>query len=568
MPDSVSVSVDLSPVLRAISGVNQNINVLDSHINTVNNNLETVRKQTQRELDMIKAKLLQMERDQKFTAALQRAITEVIRVRQELEQKFGTHQKVRNYMQGILQATDLALVTESTISRCTEELMLSAPDYWLAPALIALAGWISNDESLAKRALDVAYGRDKEKTCLLFALITRRVNAGRIAAKKPVTNTPFEWLGEYFKLQNPKKMKSSIIAYIDAYTNGVFGEDKENICSEHIAHWMDVLKEDNIDFVNQQKAYWNNIFGTYCDPGYSAGFDSLKRICAEYPSINNYLVRIDASERKTGIKAFINSVMTTYVDTEVLIKAIDEQLWKLVNNYEESEEALRDEETYLQFVKDYKGDEERATKRINAIKAGRYDAPIDFAKRLAQSITSGDTSISAKKTAFHLLAPYISEAFNEFMVANKDAYPSEISLKITDPAKVLGSSKPVSWEGKTVNGENRDDLAASLKQKFESEKKARVAAITDDELLKKKKLGLILTCTVVFAVIPVGPIMFFKAKKGLEQNEANRNTVRNYYDKASKDSVALLNRALDERAKANDIVNNFLAIENGETITL
>ena len=99
------------------------------------------------EINYLKAQFVEMQRQQKLQAALQRAITEVIRVRQELEQRFGTHKLVRDNMLGILQATDLGLITKTTISKCTEELMISAPKYWLAPALVALAAWISDSYS-------------------------------------------------------------------------------------------------------------------------------------------------------------------------------------------------------------------------------------------------------------------------------------------------------------------------------------------------------------------------------------------------------------------------------------
>jgi len=158
---------------------------------------------TKKEVEILTQAFAQFVREQRMSNALQQALTEIVRVRQELEDKFGTNKLVRDNMLGILQASDLALITESTISRCTEELMISAPKYWLAPCLIALAAWISDNEALAKRAIAEACKRDREKTCLLFALITRRVNAGRMANGKPVTNSTFEWLNEYFKMQNP-----------------------------------------------------------------------------------------------------------------------------------------------------------------------------------------------------------------------------------------------------------------------------------------------------------------------------------------------------------------------------
>ena len=72
-------------------------------------------------------------------------------------------------MVGILQATDAALVRKVTISNVSEELMISTPDYWLAPVLVALAAWINNGlRDLAERAIRGAVKRDNEHTSLLL----------------------------------------------------------------------------------------------------------------------------------------------------------------------------------------------------------------------------------------------------------------------------------------------------------------------------------------------------------------------------------------------------------------
>ena len=146
--------IDLGPVIRAVETVNRNLGIvernLNSNITVVNNNVAIVNdnlNKPAKDLLNLKAEVEHMRKEQRLAAALQRALTEVIRVRQELEQNFGAHKTVREHMLGILQAVDLALISESTISKCTEELMISAPNYWLAPCLIALAAWISNNQS-------------------------------------------------------------------------------------------------------------------------------------------------------------------------------------------------------------------------------------------------------------------------------------------------------------------------------------------------------------------------------------------------------------------------------------
>ncbi len=565
--------IDLSPIInavnRAINSVNNNISRVDNNLGIVNSNLELVRRQTMTEISNVKKQLKEMEKQQKFQSALQIATTEVIRVRQELDNKFGTHKLVRDYMLGILQATDLGLITESTISRCTEELMISAPKYWLAPCLIALAGWISNNESLAKRAIKEAVKRDKEKTYLLFALISRRVNVGRLQAGQPASNTTFEWLAEYFQLQDPRRMKKSVIAFIDAYTNGVFGEDKDNVCQDHIYAWMDELKSFNPNFVEEQKNYWLNIFNGYCSGEAVSSYGELAKICAQYDDMKNYLLTIDAAQREDkGIKTKFKGIMDANVDYNQLVNAIDEQLTRLVSNYEEEETDLRDSEQYFEYVKKFKGDELRADNLMKAIKNSRIDVPVDFAQRLAASILDeyGATA-SEKKTAVYLLRPYINEAFNAFITANKDAYPKEVDLKIAEEGRTIGGERFV-WEGKTENAENREELVTELTSKYDTAKSKTVAKITDDAANKKVKTGKILTATLIFAVLPIGPFMWYKGKKALQENENQRTTIKRYYDNAKVQNVDLLNKALDERVEANEVVNNFLADESNETIKL
>lgn len=559
--------IDLSPIIRAIDRVNSNVAVVNNNLSIVSNNVDNLRAQTMSEINKIKAELVEMERQQRLSAALQRAITEVIRVRQELEQKYGTHKLVRENMLGILQASDLALISESTISRCTEELMISAPNYWLAPCLIALAGWISNNESLAKRAVKEAYNRDKEKTCLLFALITRRVNAGRIKAGKKGTNICFEWLREYFEMQDPRRMKTSIIAYVDAYTNGIFGEDKDNICQEHIIHWLDVLKKENPNFEQEQKSRWLNKFSHLSMIPAEQGYAALKQICVQYDDINNYISRITASENpdpKQGIKSYFSDIIAANVDTVKLINDIDEQLRRLVERYEDGEESkLRDEDAFLNFVKDFKGDEGLAQRKVDAIKARQKDEPVDFSVRLSNSILDESAPMSARKTAFYLLKPYIQEAYSQFITENKNAYPKEIDFKINEQGMY---GKPFVWTGKTENGENKEELEKSLTEMYESNKKASIDAVTDEQALKDKKTGKILCFTIL--LLPFGIMKLSKAKKALKANQEKRERINNYYTEGLKKNKEVLNNALEERANANEKVENFLSDSSNESINI
>lgn len=71
---------------------------------------------------------------------LNQAETRLVKIRQELEKKYGHYDIVRRTTTGILQADDIGIVKKDTISNATEELMISTPGYWLAPCLVALGG--------------------------------------------------------------------------------------------------------------------------------------------------------------------------------------------------------------------------------------------------------------------------------------------------------------------------------------------------------------------------------------------------------------------------------------------
>lgn len=572
--------IDIGPIINEINRVNSNLSkVNDNVINVshnvvaIDNRLTAVYEELSNRIVEVQKHLKKMEDDQRKAAALQRAITKIIRVRQELEQKFGTHQQVRDYMLGILQATDLGLITKSTISKCTEQLMISAPKYWLAPALIALAAWISDDKALAERAVKEAVKRCAEKTYLLFALITRRVNSGRISNGEEGTDTCFLWLDHYFAMQNPFNMRTSIVAYVDAYANGVFGKDRDHICQDHINQWMKELVEGNPNFAEEQKTFWKDYFVGHSDGLRDADFQSLKKVCREYSEIEHYVSRIDASERtdenrRAGIKQDIINIENQPSDMAALIAAIDDQLMRLVTNYEDGEECkLREEEKFLARVEELQGDEDAANREREEARRRNADLPVDFAQRLSHSVIDNSASPSEKKTALNLLRPYIVEAFGEFITEYKDSYPENIHLAIEEPAKVV-AGKSFIWCGETKNGENKEELVASLQKQYETERTSTLNRITDDAALAMKKSSTIALCFSIF-IIPliIGIRRWGKYKAMIKSNEADRRAVNSYFDKTKAQSAQLLESALAGRNKANKVVEDFQAKEGGEVLS-
>lgn len=571
-----TISIDYGPIIGQLNELRNEIrsiynalDVINGNIGIVDKKVDLTKQELSEQIDDVSTQIDDMERRQRYLAALQRAITEIIRVRQELEQKFGSHQKVRDSMLGILHANDLNLVKTQTISQITEELMISAPKYWLAPALIALSAWISDDPELANRAVKEAIKRDAEKTYLLFALLTRRVKAGRLETDDDGDKICFRWLSKFFELQDPYNMKKSIIAYIDAYENGVFGEDRDHICEDNINHWMDILLKSDENFAETQKNYWSKQWSSRCRPLTIKGAEQLKLICPQYNDMENYVSRIDASDNQEyGIKKFINTIVNATPNKEKLIKDIDEQLEKLVTNYDEAEEPLRDEEYFLTRVKELQGDEDRAKAEIEALKAGRVDEDVNFAMRLNESISKDDgIDIASKRTALFFMKNYISESFNEFITANKQNYPLQIDLIIKQDKSKF--SNEFTWKGSTQDGENASELINSLEKKYDDELKKSLDGIIDDEALKLKKQAKICFFLFIFIIpIFIGISKNNQAKAIMAKNASDRSAINREYSENKKKNVQILSDAISARKEANSIIEKFLTTENSEVISI
>ena len=352
-------------------------------------------------------------------------------------------------------------------------------------------------------------------------------------------------------------MRTSIISYIDAYSNGIFGYDKDHICEEHISNWMKQLERANPKFKEDQTAFWLDKFKGYVldfsieDRKYS----SLKQICLQYQEIVDYVSKINASEREEGIRSEFNEMINATVDKEKLINDIDFQLRQLVTNYEEDEEDLRNEEQYLEYVKKFKGDEDKAKRIIERFKELSKDDPVDFASRISHSVFDSGVSISAKKTALSLMKPYIKEAYTEFINANKETYPSEVDFVIENSG--TSKVKKYRWAGKSSDGSNKSELIESYKTQLEADKKKEINAISDEKLLKKRKTGIILMCTVVFLIIPVGPLMYRNANRGLRQNQNTRNAIEAEYNNEINKNSEIIGEAVDAKVNADEIVAAF-----------
>lgn len=532
----VSVSVELHSIEGKLNSLQGEVAAVAAGVTAVSAVAET----TQKELEELRADFEKMVNEQRRTAALQQAATELVTVRQEMERRFGNYRQVRNSMIGILQATDAALVKKTTISNVSEELMISTHDYWLAPVLVAVAAWIDNNHDLADRAIKEAMKRDTEHTSLVMALICRRNNR---------TQTCYEWLSRYFQTQNAADMDEDSMVYIDAYINGVFGPDEKHMCDDYITRWIDEVRGSNSNFEEEQAETWQQYFLRF-DADEEKKYPELHKCVKEFGYIDDYLSRVDAVE---PIVDNFRKINEAYVDQDELRKEVDQNLVRLVNSDDKAERELRRQEKYLLAVKACDGDVTAARQMVRNQEEARKKKRMDIISQLTHVISDDnkDRKVlpSEKKTAVSFLKGYINKGFNKYISEKKDAFPTSITMNING------------WQGQTSDGSN----SAALKQSYTNylsqqslQEKAEIEKNNNPKPLQIAALIIaILAAVCLFTVTALGVILlivaaicFASAANKKKSIQGALNEWQQKYQKLNADGLREIDACIEQWNKA------------------
>ena len=537
----MGLSSKLSDVQRSLNDLEVQTSNMASNVSFMSSKIDDLSS----ELASLRSDFNQMVEDQRKTANLQRAISELVRVRQEIDQKYGSYTVIRQTMLGVLQATDAALVKKTTISKVSEELMLSTPQYWLAPCLVAVAAWISNDKELAERAIREAMKRDEEKTALAMALICRR--NGRV-------QTGYEWLSIYFAKQSATNFTEESFTYIDAYVNGVFGPDERHTCQGYVSKWIDEVRGNKSNFESSQIETWKAYCSKYSKSP-DAEYPELAKAVPEYGKISSVIGRIKGLDE---LRKDFKGIQEAFVDQEAMKKAVDAELIRLIGNYDASEMDIRKEEEYLSLVKFFSGDEDKAKAEMQAREAKRLRHKLDFIEQMSSEITSGkETTPSKKKTAVAFLSSYINKGASQYIAEPKASFPDEVTVQIDK------------WSGKSKDGTELEKLSADYERQMNKTKEEAIQFATNTKpamllafsivfLVAAVLLGVLLGslpaagAAVVIAVICF--IMRFKAKKDIEKSIERINNSFAEQIKAGKEQ---LGRVLTQWGEAKKVVTQF-----------
>lgn len=449
MADQYTISAaNLSIIERNLGAIHQDLEVIDSGVGTVNNNVKVVYS----EIEALAQEFHDFVQIQVKANAKSNAQQQLIRIRQEMEKKFGHYDIVRRTTTGILQADDLGIVKKDTISNATEELMISTPGYWLAPCLVALAAWINDQPELADRALREGIKRNDEKTSLFFALICRRADRKQAALK---------WTQRYLANQDEEDLDRKTVIILDAFASGLLGSDSEGVVSRQMGEWMDHLAE-KPGFVETQTKQWSDAINLKRKPLVSDDYTYLRKYSKTWPVLQDIM---EGAMLHAEILDYFTVIFEQEASTDTLKEQLDDILNSLVTDFDDEEIPLRKEEKYYQFVVDFDGDEKRARQNM-AVEQTAFDTHKDFTQLLtdaAMKPESSHASVSTQKFAIALSKDWISNAYNDVTAQNRMKIPHEIEINVD------------TFNDKTTDGQNETEMIGRFNALINQEKAAALA---------------------------------------------------------------------------------------------
>ncbi len=437
-----AIESSLSSINSNINALNNNLGVIDNHVDQVNDNVKVVFN----EVGALARDFRDFVQIQVRANAKSNAQQQLIKIRQEMEKKFGHYDIVRRTTTGILQADDLGIVKKDTISNATEELMISTPGYWLAPCLVALAAWINDQPELAEKALREGIKRNDEKTSLFWALICRRANRKNAALK---------WTQRYLANQDEENLDRKTVIILDAFASGLLGSDSEGIVSKQMSEWLEHLA-DKPGFIEKQTQQWSEAINLKRKPLQSSEYSYLQKYSKTWLVLQDIM---EGALLHAEILRYFSDIFEKESSTDSLKAQLDEILTSLVTDFDEEEAPLRKEEMYNQFVVDFNGDEDRARRQMT-VEQTALEEHKDFTQLLtdaAMKPESSHASISTQKFAIALSKEWVSNAYNDIIATNRMKVPNEIEINVD------------TFDGKTTDGQNETELVNDFKKLVDKE---------------------------------------------------------------------------------------------------
>ncbi|MDT7744693.1 MAG: hypothetical protein QOE59_3771 [Actinomycetota bacterium] len=431
--DLGSVRRQLNVVSSEITTVGSQVMAVQTAVGTLEHAIESLGEEqqaTQATIAELRDEFASFSRRAELAQHRTLAQTKLIEVRQLLQRDFGHYDAVRRSAVGMLEAMDSGLVRPVTVRELSEELMLTTPHYWLAPALVGLGAWLRDDHELGRRAVGEALTRDRDKSALFFLLVLQRQRRDAAVAR---------WVEHYLANLEPEALVPEFRIVLDATTTGLFAEAARARVADTVRRWITVLGAQQ-RLVGRQVERWVTTF------------EGLRTPAPDSPALREYSPdwpRLAALSARATVFAhaveFLDTVLGDgHGPDPDLEPRVDAVLERLTTDFDREEAPLRLRAAELEAVVEHDGDVEAA--RRSRAGAASPDATADFLSLLGDAALDDDTVAppSTRRLAVAVSRPWAIAATDRIEAGLREAHPRGIMIRHDGWHGVLDESTRIS----------------------------------------------------------------------------------------------------------------------------
>jgi len=357
--DDARIQAELSGLRSSISALDRRLAELTSKLTAIDRHLDQVGESVATVVPAVKriqSGLAEFAEEFRRSRVIDAARDARDNLDRNLKRDYGRRDEVRALAKSIIHVVSTGVIDDTVILDAAQQRMVDLPDFWLAPANVAVAAWLSGDQGKCDEALNLAMHLDPSKTALFMALLLRRHDRGHALRR---------WIDVYLTGLQPRNLPVDFHVVIDAVAGGALGDGS----APRLGTWMTDQYLGEIrsrDAMAEAAGEWRQRLRSLGKAGEFAPM--LARACPDWEALRDRHganLMIEAAERH-----FRDRFETGASVPADLTEQMRELVTKLAHTYDPAEENLRRERRLADAVS-RTGDHEQAREQIAAEDAGR-----------------------------------------------------------------------------------------------------------------------------------------------------------------------------------------------------
>jgi hypothetical protein len=361
--DDAGIHSELSSLRSSIAGLDrrlgdlvQKLSALDRHVDRVGDSVASLAGTVGPAVRKIQSEVTELAEEFKRGRVIDAARGRRDDLDRQLAKEFGRHEEVRKLAETIIHVVRTGVVDDRILLETAQRRMVDLPDYWLAPAVVAIAAWLSRDKDKCDEAIHLAMRLDRSKTALFMMLLLRHDNRGDDLQR---------WIDVYLTGLLARNLPTDFQVVIDGVAGGALGDGS----ASKLAEWMVIrynVEAQSRDANTEAIEEWQQRLLTMVTASDFA--PTLARSCPNWPALR------DRHGANLMIEAALRHFQGRFeagADVPAdLTDRMRDLVTKLAHTHDGPEEELHGKRRLEDFVA-RTGDREEAHRQVAAEEVGR-----------------------------------------------------------------------------------------------------------------------------------------------------------------------------------------------------